>query len=108
MHAHDLLLRCYFEKDGDQWLGYCLDFMLVTQAGSLPEAMRKLESQMREYVYDATAGEDRKHADTLLRRRAPLRYWVKFYVAWIKQSMQHASRTRKAVKEPMPLVPACA
>ena len=108
MNARDLLLSCYFERDEDQWLGYCLDFSLVTQADSLKEAMDKLASQIHEYVYDATVGEDRDYGAQLLRRRAPLRYWLKFYYVMCKQEFRHASRNRKAVTRPMPLAPVCA
>jgi hypothetical protein len=108
MKTNDLLLSCYFEKDGDQWLGFCLDFSLVAQADTLNQAAEKLEAQMLEYVQDATVGEDRQHAQYLLRRRAPLRYWAKFYVTLFRQRARHkvqASKRRKAVVEPMPMAP---
>lgn len=108
MKSNDLLLHCYFEKDGDEWLGFCLDYSLVTQASTLAAAADKLEEQMREYVHDATVGNDRQHAAYLLRRRAPLSYWAKFYFTLARQNMRHSkvSKLRKAVVEPMPLVPA--
>lgn len=111
MKTNDLLLSCYFEQDHDQWLGFCLDFSLVAQAESLQEVTAKLEEQMKEYVHDATVGADRQHAGYLLRRRAPLNYWVKFYVTLVRQELRHtlqASKHRKSVREAMPLAPVCA
>jgi hypothetical protein len=107
MKPRELLVKCLFERDGDQWLGYCLDFTLVTQADSLPEAHRKLEEQVRSYVSDATVGEDREYAQDLLTRRAPLKYWLKFYAVLAQQALRHrTSRKRQAVCEPLPMVPA--
>lgn len=102
-----MLVRCLFERDGDQWLGFCLDFTLVAQAASLDEVHRKLDEQIRSYVHDALAGEDRDYADDLMTRRAPPRYWVKFYAVLAMQSLRHRmSRSRQAVREPLPMVPA--
>ncbi|MFT3754694.1 MAG: hypothetical protein QM769_01895 [Pseudoxanthomonas sp.] len=109
MKPGDLLLHCYFEKDGDQWLAFCLDFTLVAQARTLEEAAEKLRHQMLEYVHDATVGEDRPHAAYLLRRRAPMNYWFKFYWTTFKQVVRHKqSKRRMAEREAMPLAPVCA
>lgn len=109
MKSNDLLIACYFERDGNQWLGFCLDYSLVTQAGSLADAEEKLLAQVSEYIYDATVGQDRQHAGYLLRRRAPLSYWVKFYWTLFRQHQRHAAQAnkrQKAERAPMPLVPA--
>jgi hypothetical protein len=79
MKKTEVTLRCFAEKEGDQWVVYCLDLSLVAQAGSLEEARRKLDAQVVEYAQDALVGEDRDHGDKLMSRRAPLstflRYW---------------------------------
>lgn len=109
MKTKDLLLAYYFEKDGDQWLGFCLDFALVTQADSLRDAEVKLDAQVSEYIYDATVGQDRQHAGQLLRRRAPVGYWAKFYLTLARQEIRRvaqASTWRKAERTSLPLVPA--
>ena len=108
MRPTDLILHCYFEKDGDQWLAFCLDFSLVAQAETLEEAHHKLEEQMVSYVTDATTGEDRAYGSQLLTRRAPLRYWLKFYVVRFRQWRRHAGslKRKRAVLEPMPMAPA--
>jgi hypothetical protein len=106
VRPRQLILDCYFEREGDQWLGFCLDFTLVTQAATLEEAKRKLAAQIYEYVYDAVAGDDREHASALLKRRAPFRYRVKFHLALLLQRIRHHNgRRRKAEHTPMPLIP---
>jgi len=79
MKPTTLILRCYVEKQGSQWLACCLDLCLATQADSLLEAKEKLRNQINEYVYDALVGEDQAFAEQLLRRRAPLGDWLKYY-----------------------------
>ncbi len=109
MKSNDLLLSCYFERDGDQWLGFCLDFSLVAQADTLQQAHKKLLDQIEEYVYDVTVGQDRQHAGYLLRRKAGWKYWAKFYVTMARQRLKHvtqASKRRKAEHAPVPLAPA--
>jgi hypothetical protein len=103
----DMLVRCLYERDGDQWVGLCLDFTLVAQAGTVDEAHAKLEEQIKSYVKDALAGEDRDYAADLMTRRAPLRYWVTFYAVLAMQGVRHhMSRKRQAVREALPMVPA--
>lgn len=74
-----LALRCYADKEGDQWQAFCLDLNLAAQAASFDEARRKLHSMIDEYVYDALAGEDQEHADYLLSRKAPFFCFAKYY-----------------------------
>lgn len=107
----DLLVSCYFEERGDRWIGYCLDYSLVTQAASLSEAHDKLMAQIDEYVADALVGEDKQHAAYLLRRSAPAKYWLKFYWTMLRQHLNHmaqVSARRKAERTPVPLAPSCA
>lgn len=80
MKTRDLILHCYAEKKGDQWQAFCLDLSLAAQGDSFQEVRRKLDDMIGEYVYDAMVGEDRDFAFHLLKRRAPLRYWAKFYI----------------------------
>lgn len=56
----------------------CLDFSLAAQADSLKEAKAKLFAQIDSYLRDAH-GVDSAHASRLLRRSAPLGYWLQFY-----------------------------
>lgn len=107
MRPKDLLLHLYYERDGDAWLAFCLDFTLVAQAPTADEAGKRLDSQIREYLHDAMVGDDREHANYLLRRRAPLTYWLKFYFTLFRQHARHrASQRRKSAVEAVPLVAA--
>lgn len=99
-----LILRCYAEKEGDQWQAFCLDLSLAAQASSFDDAKNKLEHMIREYVYDALVGKDREHAGALLNRRAPFSYWVRYYcyLALCKVGSVH-KEIRRLFKEPLPL-----
>lgn len=99
MHSirpRDLTLRCYAEREApDLWVAICLDFDLAAQGETFEDARARLDAMIDDYVIDAWEGEDRPYADALLHRRAPLRYWVKFwwFTAW--RWLNHAHRDGK-------------
>lgn len=102
-----LLLRCYARVIDDQWQAFCLDFDLAAQADSFEEARAKLASMIGEYLYDALRGEDRDHADQLLRRRAPWHMWLRFYNYLLQDKVLHVGgQLHRLFREPIPLVPA--
>lgn len=110
MRPKKLMLRCYAERCGDLWVAFCVDFSLGCQGDSFEEVRAKLDLQIREYLYDALAGEDREHAHELLTRRAPLNYWLKYWYAGLHMWLARELRSRRPItsqqfKEPMPLVP---
>ncbi len=113
MRPKELLIRCYAKRDGNLWVAFCLDFSLGTQADTLDEAKRKLDEQIREYVHDALAGEDREHAEYMLNRRAPLSYWLqywsiraKFALARLLSPGSARQVNSKPFNEVLPVVPA--
>jgi hypothetical protein len=107
MKPTTLILRCYVEKQGSQWLAFCLDLCLASQADSLLEAKEKLQNQISEYVYDALMGEDQDFAEQLLRRRAPLVDWLKYYsYVWLSQVGAIRREMWQKFATIMPLVPA--
>jgi hypothetical protein len=79
MKPRDLLLRCYANTDGDQWQAFCIDLCLAAQGDSFIEAKRKLESMIKEYLYDALFGEHKEYADQLLNRRAPFKQLITYH-----------------------------
>lgn len=105
MKPGDLMIRCLAMREGDQWVGICLPFDLVAQGDTIKEMQEKLHEQIVHYLQDALVGEDRKHAAYLLARRAPLKYWAKYYFVAL---MEHVHKFRKArrFKTPIPLEPA--
>ncbi len=108
MRTSGLLLKVYGECERGQWSMLCLDFSLAVQADSLDEAKRKLEEQISDYLRDALVGEDKEFAAELLYRRAPVKYYVKWYWGTLMQRIfgKRVLRRERIYKEPMPLVPA--
>lgn len=106
MKPTELILRCYAEKVDGQWQAFCLDLSLAAQGESAVDVERKLLNMIREYVYDALVGQDKDHASMLLKRRAPLKYWMKFYllvacfkIGGLREGVEHL------FFPPMPLAP---
>lgn len=113
MRPKQLLVRCYAKRDGGLWVAFCLDFSLGVQADTLEEAKQKLDDQIREYVHDALAGEDRKHAGDLLRRRAPMSFWLEYWgirfmfaVTAFQRKNGRKNLSSKPFNEVLPMVPA--
>lgn len=111
MRPNQLLLRCFAEREDGLWVAYCLDLSLAAQADSLAEVKHKLDQQVREYVADALAGQDRKHATYLMTRRAPLGLWARYYFARLMVALNglihsQVPREEKVFREPVPMVPA--
>ena len=79
LRPNQMILRCYAELDGDQWVAVCLDLSLAAQGDSFAEVRKKLQGQIAEYVYDVTVGQDRENAAQLFPRRAPLVDWLRYY-----------------------------
>lgn len=104
MQPQKLLLRVYGRKREGQWTLMCLDFTLAVQAETLEKAQAKLSEQIIEYVNEATVGQDAQHAPYLLRRSAPLRYWLSYYLfSWLSK-IRHATRSHLATERALPVV----
>jgi hypothetical protein len=97
-----LIVRCLMIHQGEQWTAHSLEFGLATQAETEVEAGRKLESMVREYIYDAVEGEDRRYGEQLLARRAPASVFLMYYAALIIGRL----RDMRAYRSPIPMVPA--
>lgn len=108
MKPNNLLLRIYGERTAGQWTLMCLDFSLAVQSENLDDAKRRLAEQISMYVRDATVGEDAQHAGILLKRRAPLSYWIKFYWFLVRQHIVRRRSSHLAENSALPLVPAAA
>lgn len=105
MKTRDLLIRCLAFRESGQWVGICLPFDLAVQGDNPEEVKAKLREQIRAYLQDALNGQDREHAEHLLRRRAPAKYWAMYW------AIKLASHLRKFIdartyQVPMPMVPA--
>ncbi len=106
MKPQNLILRCYANKDGDQWQIFCIDLCLAAQADSLEEANKKMRSMIIEYVYDALSGEDSAYAAQLMNRKAPLSQIATYYMYKCMHKIgQLKDGFHRAFKLPVPLVP---
>lgn len=109
MHPEQLVVRCYAVKEQGSWVAVCVDFSLAAQGDSFDEVKQKLDLQIREYVYDALAGEDHEHAGYLLSRKAPLRFRFQYALrAGLSRVARLAGRRRGMIRfeGTLPLVPA--
>jgi predicted RNase H-like HicB family nuclease len=77
----NMLLRCYAEREDNQWVVVCIDLNLAAQADTFAEAKRKLHHQIEWYVYDAMRGPDKDHVADLMSRRAPLPLLMRYHFA---------------------------
>lgn len=110
MRPNELVLRCFAERDEGVWVAYCLDLSLVAQGDSLEEVRGKLDAQVREYVHDALAGQDRRFAASLLSRKAPLSTYMRYYrvkalIAIARKLHAVKKPQAKPFKEVLPLAP---
>lgn len=105
----ELVIRCYAEKKDGVWLAFCVDLSLGAQGDSFDEVKRKLEAQIVEFVEDA-CGQDRPHAAAMFKRKAPLRFrirywWLALKLRWHTPKQPLPNRAR-SFKEALPLRPA--
>lgn len=105
MKANELIVRCFAELERDQWQAFCLDFDLAAQADSFPEVKAKLNSMISEYVRDALVGPDQEYASQLLRRRAPLSLWLRYWITCAHARLRHA-KDGLSYEQPVPMQPA--
>lgn len=110
MKPVSLFLKVYGEKKRGQWSLICLDFNLAVQADSLEEAQEKLHRMIKSYIYDALSpdGHDHQHAKALLRRRAPLEFWLKYYAYAALSRLRGRNGDgdgRMVGADPIPMVP---
>ena len=105
MHPAQLLVRCYAERVHGQWQAFCLDLSLGAQADTFEEARQKLDAQIREYICDAVAGPDSAHVSALLTRRAPLRFWLKYWLIAVLSKVHRDHDEPRKFAASLPLVP---
>ena len=107
MKSKDLLIRCMIYRDGDLFIGVCLDYDLMVQSETMANAKEKLNQQVREYVADALVGEDHDYADQLLDRRAPFKYFLMYYGGACVYKILHFQRFFiNTFRSALPVVPA--
>lgn len=110
MKPSDLVLRCYVEREQDgSWFAICLDLNLATQADTARQAKQKLHTQIEQYVREAMTV-DLPYLEQLIPRKAPLGFFVKYYlikaVCAIRGMNRHSPSAKRIFKEHLPVVPA--
>jgi predicted RNase H-like HicB family nuclease len=84
MERDEIYVRCYAHRDDDgSWFAICLDLNLYSRGDTYREARDKLEGIMQQYVDEAFSA-DREHIRDLIPRRAPLRYWLLYAYAALR------------------------
>jgi hypothetical protein len=110
MRPNELILRCYAKREANEWVAVCVDLSLAAQGDTYDEARKKLDAQIREYVFDALVGEDRQHAVQLFSRRAPWSFLLRYWALAIYQAgaLRFGKKLQGVVRfrEALPLVPA--
>lgn len=105
-----MVVRCFAQRDGKQWVAVCVDFNLAAQAGSFVQAKKKLHEQIVSYVRDIINGDDAAFAHQLFNRRAPASIMARYYLILALTRVHRMQGRLKSFFEPVPLapVPLCA
>jgi len=72
------ILRCMAYQQDGVFVAACLDLSLAAQADTMREAMDKLETQIKDFLTEALS--EPQYAEQLLKRKAPLSMWLKYWV----------------------------
>ena len=75
-----------------------LDFTLYAAGDTADEAKSKLMDNIAEYVHDAKA--ESAYGRHLLKRKAPLRDWLMFYLLWSLQFLRGLDLSEDAFTPP--------
>jgi len=104
MPSTPFYVRCYTRREANQWVAVCIDLGLAAQGDSAEEVKARLATQMQDYVHEALTI-DRAHAADLLRRKAPLRQCLEYYLICLVQLFggQRIKRARHAFEELLPV-----
>ena len=107
MKPNNLILKIYGEHKDNQWSLISLDFSLAAQADTLEEASAILQSQIKEYLIEALNGQDKEFSVSLLRRKAPLKYWVMWWFGTCKFHLfNKKGEDHRAINETLNMIPA--
>ncbi|MDA8272378.1 MAG: hypothetical protein M0Z72_01380 [Deltaproteobacteria bacterium] len=70
--------RGYIKKEGNLYMGFCVDLTLAVQGESYDEAVNKLNAVIADYINEALTV-DSKYKEQLLNRKAGLAEYIKYY-----------------------------
>lgn len=102
----EIVLRCLLEHDEpDSWFAICLDLNVFARAATAGQARTRLHQEISRYLDEAYTV-DREHFADLVPRRAPLRFWLRFYLAVLQERLGPKPRGAEGFRETVPLAPA--
>jgi len=77
----DLVLRCYGHSVNNKpYIGVCVDLNIAVQADSPDELKKKMGDAIVSYFEAVLDTDDRQSVPGLIRRKAPMRDWVIYYL----------------------------
>ncbi len=91
-------LRCMAYYQDGVYVAVCLDLSLAAQADSMKEATGKLEQQIDAFIEEARA-EPQYANDLLLKRRAPLSLWLKYWFIGLRMLFSKKTGTASLFSE---------
>ena len=106
MKPKNLLLRCFAMQEADgSWFAICLDLNLYSRGDTFPEVQGKLNVFIKEYVTEAFT-EDEAYFSDLIRRPAPLYFWLRYRWACLLSTFHITVDRLKFFFLHLPLIPA--
>lgn len=94
----ELVLKCYGTRlSSGQYFAVCLDFNLAVEADSIKEVKRKMVDAIESYVETVIDTKDKESIPALLKRPAPLQYWLKFYLVRIIKGLHNRFSFEEAI-----------
>ena len=77
----NFVIRCYgYQPKKGFYVGVCLDFNLSVEASSPEQLKQKMKEVIISYIETVLDTNDKESIADLLKRRAPIRDWVFYYV----------------------------
>jgi hypothetical protein len=88
-----VVLKCYAkENKNKQWYAVCLDLNLVVQGDNKNQVIEKLHEVVQSYVAEAL-GEDSKYFDDLIPRKAPVYFYLWYYLIKVEMFFMKAVKS---------------
>ena len=111
MKPIEVMLRGYVVPDGGSYFAICLELNIYARGETYEEAAENCFRYICEYVEEALT-DDAEHAGNLLRRRAPMKFWLRYWYVRLMyrifpENGDTDSKQGGIFKRPLPLLPAC-
>ncbi|MBS7785352.1 DUF1902 domain-containing protein [Providencia stuartii] len=91
-------LRCMAYRQDGTYVAACLDLSLAARGDTIDEAISNLDLQVRDFFEEIK--EEPKYAKQLLKRKAPLSMWVKYWTLAFRIYFSKKGHKAKLFNEP--------